>query len=179
MGGGQSTVPHKQSKSTAAFSPETILPCSSPLKSFHVTPWNPRNNEGKVREVWSSVQIIIAHSRSEMLLQDGYTAPFLPPLNTLCISSQGCVELHLHADNGIWLQFKGISSKVTEQACCWLRQSRMQGAHSPPLCSPDCTGRCCTAGSELPFCSGGRRIKGESKKVLSQRTAAPKTTPIR
>ncbi|EOB04196.1 hypothetical protein Anapl_00136 [Anas platyrhynchos] len=45
------------------------------------------------------------------------------------------------ADNGIWQQFKGISSKVTERARCRLRQSAMQGSHSPPLRSPDCTGR--------------------------------------
>lgn len=101
-------------------------------------------------------------------------------LLTHCASHHGgALNSICTADNGIWQQFKGISSKVTERARCRLRQSAMKGAHSPPLRSPDCTGRCCTAGSQLPFCSGGRRIKGESKKVLSWRRAAPKTTAIR
>lgn len=142
VGGGQSSVPHKQSKSTALFSPETILPCSSSLESFHVTPRNPRNERkvrktvcrGRQREAWSSTQIIImAHGRFEMLLRGGDTAPFLPPLAHSASNHGRALNSICTADNGIWQQFKGIFSEVTEQSH---RRRRQTGTPSAPLPSP-------------------------------------------
>lgn len=80
------------------------------------------------RKAQSSAQLIMAYGRFEMLHQGGDTAPFLPPL-THCASNHGrALNSICTADNGIWQQFKGIYSKVIEQAHCWRRQARIQNA---------------------------------------------------
>lgn len=89
---------------------------------------------------------------------------------------------------GRWTPFaqqtmgSGSSSKASQAK--WLNTLTAAGAERDagcPLSFPplDCKGRCCTGGSQLSFCSSGKRIKGESKKVLLQSTAAPRPTPIR
>lgn len=189
------TQPHrKQSKSTAPFPSETILPCRSSLKSFHVTPWNLRNNERREESKEDDVQMKAWSSAKESMVQCSASHG----TRQIRDAPSGWEQLHsfllLHTVHlitvGRWTPFArqtmgaGSSSKAfiakwlnkltagTGRRGCW-------APHFPPFHYSGCKGRCCTMGSQLSFCSSGRRIKEETEKVPPPRTAAPKPTSIR
>lgn len=150
---------------------------SSSLKSFHVTLWNPRSKEKKLkvaasrrrqREAWSRVQTVVAHANPRAPFQASIHSEAFNSLHTAADTSGGVSKAFLVK----WLHKLAVGSNVE-----WGAENPQASSH--PLPNQHSLVLLCHW-NKLRFCCSAERVKRrEAKNVLPGRMTAQKATSIR